>query len=481
MKIFRTQTIQARLWAAFIGVLIGVVVIAGIAMSTIDAVKIRGDAYNRIYQANILLADVLPPPEYIVESYLVVSQLTYTTDPAQVTALTTQLAALEKVYEERHRYWVENPVSAEFEGPLLRDSYAAATEFYEIVEKDLMPAVDRGDLAAARAVAGGSLADAYAEHRAAIDTVVEMATAYNARAEADASSLLSSRSRLLWAAIILLVGASTTLIAFVVRGLSRRLRSTSTVILDASRQLAVINDGIRVQADQTASRSAAVASSGHEVSAGMQTLSYATDQLSLSIGEISRSAAQVSGVADEAGRQSHAVIQEIERLAASSNEIGQVIDMINGIAEQTNLLALNATIEAARAGEVGRGFAVVANEVKELANKTSNATVTISSKIQSVQDETASAIESIRAIAATIGEINDLQGSVASAVEEQAAMTSEISRSITDTSNGTEHMASTLTDMRDAVDTVAGSIATTEDTVHHLNRVANELIELVGV
>ena len=480
MKSFRSLTIQARLWTAFLGVLLGVGAVAGIAMDTIDAVKIRGDAYDRIYSANILLADVLPPPAYIVESYLVASQLTYTSDPAKVRELKSTLASLRDVYEERHRYWTENPVSSDFDGPLLEDSYDAATRFFDIVDTRLLPAVDRGDLAAARSIASTELASAYGDHRAAIDTVVDLATDYNAEAESDATSLLASRGRLLWAAIVVCIGASGAVVAFVVRSLSRRLRETSSVILEASRQLATINETIRVQADHTASRSAEAVSSGQEVSSGMQTLSYATDQLSISIAEISRSAAQVSGVADEAGCQSQLVIDEIERLAASSSEIGQVVEMINGIAEQTNLLALNATIEAARAGEVGRGFAVVANEVKELANKTSNATVTISGRIQSVQDETASAIEAIRAIAATIGEINDLQGSVASAVEEQAAMTSEISRSITDTSQGTEHMASTLTEMKDAVDTVAERIATTEETVDHLNQVAHELIELVG-
>ena len=153
MKSFRSLTIQARLWTAFLGVLLGVGAVAGIAMDTIDAVKIRGDAYDRIYSANILLADVLPPPAYIVESYLVASQLTYTSDPAKVRELKSTLASLRDVYEERHRYWTENPVSSDFDGPLLEDSYDAATRFFDIVDTRLLPAVDRGDLAAARSIA----------------------------------------------------------------------------------------------------------------------------------------------------------------------------------------------------------------------------------------------------------------------------------------------------------------------------------------
>ena len=107
-----------------------------------------------------------------------------------------------------------------------------------------------------------------------------------------------------------------------------------------------------------------------------------------------------------------------------------MVKVITEIAGQNNLLALNATIEAARAGEAGKGFAVVANEVKQLANQTAKATSDISEKIKIIQADAKNAVEAMDEITDVINEVNDISGTIASAVEEQSATTNEMSRNV---------------------------------------------------
>ena len=134
----------------------------------------------------------------------------------------------------------------------------------------------------------------------------------------------------------------------------------------------------------------------------------------------------------------------MNRLSTSAERIGQVVGLITTIASQTNLLALNATLEAARAGAAGKGFAVVASEVKTLASQTGKATAEIAAQIATVQDGTSSAVGAIQEIATAINAINDIASGIAAAVEEQEAVTREISANMLTAADGVQGVTDTM-------------------------------------
>ena len=170
----------------------------------------------------------------------------------------------------------------------------------------------------------------------------------------------------------------------------------------------------------------------------------------------------------------------VGKLGESSVEIGKVIKAITSIAQQTNLLALNATIEAAR-GEAGKGFAVVANEVKELTKQTATATEDISQKIEAIQKDTKGAVTAIDQIGKIINQINDIQSTIASAVEEQTATTNEIARNAAEAAKGSNEISKNIANVSKAAKNTTQGANNTLSAATELAKLAANLKRVVDL
>ncbi len=197
-------------------------------------------------------------------------------------------------------------------------------------------------------------------------------------------------------------------------------------------------------AEVTNTRSTTVAAASEEASTNVQVVASATEELAASVREIAERVQTSSQIAGEAVDQARVGDREMQTLTEAANRIGEVVGLIQAIASQTNLLALNATIEAARAGEAGKGFAVVASEVKNLASQTAKATDQVGQQIGGIQDSVGKAVAAIRAIGATIGQLDEIASSISSAVEEQGSATQEIARNVQQAASGTQEVSQSI-------------------------------------
>jgi methyl-accepting chemotaxis protein len=167
-----------------------------------------------------------------------------------------------------------------------------------------------------------------------------------------------------------------------------------------------------------------------------ETAAAATEELRAAVSEIAQSSSASSNQTRSAVAATAEGVEKLRDLQRSSAEIGDFLRLITGVAEQTKMLALNATIEAARAGEAGKGFAVVADEVKQLAGTTSASIGDIEARIEAIQRAASEGFDALARIEQLIQSISESQDTVAAAIEEQSAVTSELAGAVAGISGG---------------------------------------------
>ncbi|TXR55347.1 methyl-accepting chemotaxis protein [Quadrisphaera setariae] len=218
-----------------------------------------------------------------------------------------------------------------------------------------------------------------------------------------------------------------------IAALSAQARASTEEVggLAAALRTRMSTDAARAQ-EQAADAGAAAEHVGVATSGGVEVV--------LAITEITESASRASSAAERARDRVDQAGAAVRELASSAERVGQVVGIIASVADQTNLLALNATIEAARAGEVGKGFAVVAQEVKDLARVTAGATQDIERLVAESAARASHAQALVADLEGDIGQVDEAQGVIAAAVEEQSATGTQMSSVLTTGAQAVERL-----------------------------------------
>jgi methyl-accepting chemotaxis protein len=227
-------------------------------------------------------------------------------------------------------------------------------------------------------------------------------------------------------------------------------RASLDTLFAAATELRTTSQGMAATAKQTNAQATTVAVAAEQTSVNAQTAAAATEELSSSVTEIGQQVTRSTRIAADAVTEANRTNEAVHSLSAAAQKIGDVVKLISDIANQTNLLALNATIEAARAGVAGRGFAVVATEVKSLATQTAKATDEIGAQVAAMQGATDEAVKAIQGIGGTIGTINGIAMTIASAVEEQGAATHEIARTVQEAARNSRQVTASIVGVNQA-------------------------------
>ena len=234
--------------------------------------------------------------------------------------------------------------------------------------------------------------------------------------------------------------------------------------------------------EEVAEASSDIASSATEISGSVREQNEATERAASAITEMSASVEDVANqnaaavratqAAGEHSKHGQAIvsntignIQEIDQIVRSASSalealgdrtaaVGQIMDVIRDIADQTNLLALNAAIEAARAGEHGKGFAVVADEVRKLAERTTNATKEVTESITAIQEETSVAIERMDGGVSIVAKGVENGQKAGSALQDISGSTFEIQEQITAIAAATEQQSAASCEISEMVNTI---------------------------
>jgi len=551
------QQISKRGGFALIVLLAIAVIFAAFGINTI---RFGGEMHRVNQQLNDFNADILPPPEYLVESYLVANLVARS--PARADAFGAKLAALKRQWRERADHWAASDLDPELKAGIAKTVAQDGAVFWQITETRLLPAAKLGE-AAVTAQALSELDEVYERHRTHIDALVRgAAERQTALAESASFTLIAIFAGLGIAVLIVFGGIAAALTGLRERVIAR-LATTADIMermakgdLDRGRhdhhsddEIGTMTRAIEVfrqsaidarEADSERKQIVAVlrerlsAMASGDLDQPIETffaeaykgirMDFNQAQAALrkvihsvvnSVYEIRRSATEVNEAASDlsertarqaatleetaaalqrtnAGIQSGSdLAQEVngemalarqnatdnrvivetaadamKEIEASFKEVTQITTVIQDIAFQTNILALNAGVEATRAGEAGKGFIVVANEVRALAQRSSEAVTGIQKLMQKSSESIANGSRQVASSSSALKDMIDIIDRVSQRVERLAASSGtqarhlgEVNAAVADLERNTQQNAAMAEELSAASELLTQAVA----------------------
>lgn len=262
---------------------------------------------------------------------------------------------------------------------------------------------------------------------------------------------------------------------------------TAYIVADSTSEISTSTNSLASSARQQSAHA-------NEVAAAVEEMARSSISSAANATQAANAAAQNGKIAEEGGRVVQQTVenirviaqvvknsaQTVQRLGESSSEIGEIVSVIEDIADQTNLLALNAAIEAARAGEQGRGFAVVADEVRKLAERTTQATEKISVMILTIQKETQEAVEAMKRGNETVAQGIHLADAAGQALNEIVDSAQTIGDYINQIATASEQQSTTSEEIAKNIDTISSVSSQAADGASHIALSINELSNMTN-